>query len=150
MAFPIVPVLMAVSTALTAYGAYQTYEAGKAAEEAANQQARMQEIQNEEAVRRLEKQQAETEATAKARAAAAGFESSSFDPSLEAMEEEHTREADYQRWAGKATAQATRTEGSLLRRQATAQSWGMLGSAAGSAAGYDWASGWGQVKGAFG
>lgn len=133
---PIVPILMAVSTALSAYGAYQTYQSGKAAEEAANEQARMQEIQNEEAVRRLEKQQAETEATAKARAVASGLGEGSFDPSLEAMEEEHQSQADYQRWAGKTTAQATRTEGSLMRKQAQANAWGMLAGSVSNWAGW--------------
>lgn len=135
---PIGVILMAVSLAATAYGAYQTYEAGKSAEEAANRQAKLDEQANEEAVRRLEKQQAETEATAKARAQATGFEGESFQPVLQEMEQEHKRQADWERKAGKSRADTTRWQGQQARKQATAKTWGMLAQGADRAAGVNW------------
>ena len=135
---PVGLILMAVSLAATAYGAYQTHQAGKTAQEAADRQARLDEQANEEAVRRLEKQQAETEATAKARAQAAGFEGESFAPALQEMEKEHKREASWERRAGKSRTDLTRWQGGQARKQATSKAWGMLAQGAGQASGVNW------------
>ncbi len=122
-----------IAAAGTAYTVYSTERAASEQKKIAAANAARIKAENEEALRRLKKQQAATMAEARARAAASGVQVEGTQKSyLEEMKEAFKSETDWLRDSGASQAYITQREGTL-RAQTT--------SATGISAGFQGASG---------
>lgn len=114
-------VAVAVSAAGAAYSAYSAHEAAAEQKKVAAANAARIKAENEEALRRLNKQQEATMAEARARAAASGMDSGGSQKSyLDEMADAFKSETDWLRSSGASQAHIVQREGELRARSTSA------------------------------
>lgn len=107
-------IAVAVAAAGAAYSAYSAHEAAAEQKKIAAQNAARIKAENEEALRRLKKQQASNLSEARARAAASGMDTSGTQKSyLDEMADAFKSETDWLRSSGASQAAITQREGNL-------------------------------------
>jgi uncharacterized protein HemX len=111
-----------IAAAGTAYTVYSTEQAAAEQKKIAKANAARIQAENDEALRRLKKQQAATMAEARARAAASGVTVEGTQKSyLEEMKEAFKSETDWLRDSGASRAYITQREGTLKAQTTSAQ-----------------------------
>lgn len=131
---PAIPyIVLAITAATAAYTVYSTEQAASERKKIAAANAARIKAENEEALRRLKKQQESTMAEARARAAASGMTTEGTQKTyLEEMAEAFKSETDWLRESGASQAFITQREGTLAAQSMSAQG---LTSAAGTVSG---------------
>ena len=124
-ALPVVAlVASAVSTGMQ-------YKAGQDAKKAGRENARLAQMEAAEEARRLQREQKKQQAAATARAAASGGTiSGSSELFMKTQQQEHAKQLQWLKTAGKMQASVYRKQGSAAATQATGGAIGTLGSAA--------------------
>ena len=131
---------MGIAIGAAVIGGIGQIKAGKDAKKMASANAAMMRAETEEAARRLESQQAENLATARARAAASGTTGTGSQASfIDKMGSEFGKELAWLKKSGASAASIEERRGSLAKKQGM---WSGLGTIAGGFSGF---SGWGDT-----
>lgn len=119
-----------IALALSAASAGMQYKAGQDAKKASRENARLVQMENAEEARRLQREQAKQQSSAIARAAASGGAlSGSSELFMKTQQQEHAKQLQWLKTAGKMQASVYRKQGSSAATQATGGAVGTLGSA---------------------